>query len=119
MPAWMTIDNDSTPDRLATALELILEGRAVACPGFSLAVSEGALRIDVEYSYDAPSDEEAHRLVATAIHNVDRLLVAEPTFHSALSPFPRQIALVWADGKAEVEIAKIGPDGVVWHKPRT
>lgn len=115
----MMIDDDSTPDRLAAALSFITQGRAVGCPGFSICVCDGTLRIDVEYPADAPNDDLGKRLIASALRNVDRLLDTEPAYHTALSPLPRNVALVWSNGKGEVEIAKVVSGKLAWHSSGT
>lgn len=119
MPAWMHIDNDSTADRYALALSFITEGRAVAFPGFSLALCDDALRIDVDYSGTEPDDSTAEHLITSALHNFESLLASESEYRSVLSGYPRRVALVWSNGKADVEAATIVAGTIVWHRSDT
>jgi len=119
MPTFMTIDIDSTANRIATALSFITEGRAVGFPGFSLAVCDGMLRMDVDYPHTKPDDSVAERLIADALRNFDSAIASRPEYRATLSTLPRSIALAYSDGKADVEVAKIVDGKVVWHSSRT
>lgn len=118
MPSFLQIDDDASPDRIALALTLILSSKAVSFPGFALTVLDGVLHIDVDYPDLGPDDDRAHALVARALLNTDSLLTSEPTYAAALSGLPRQIALVWSNGKGEVEIAAFRDGALAWHVSR-
>lgn len=115
MPTWMTIDNNSTPARLAAVLSLIVEGRAVRCPSFSLAVHDGTLRIDVDYPVSARDDTLAARLVSVANRDLDLLLASQAEWEASLSARPRRIALIQSNGNGEVEIAYVQHGHIAWH----
>jgi len=115
MPAWMTIDNDSTPDRLAVALSYIKEGRSVSFPGFSLAICDGLLHVDIDNSSMVPDDEAARRSIAFGLNNLDSLLSSHRSYHTALSTLPRRVALTWSNGMGDVEVAKVVAEQVLWN----
>jgi hypothetical protein len=117
MPVWMTIDNDSTPDRVTTALSFVTNGRAVAFPGFSLAVADDTLRVDVDYPTPEQRDDAlARRLIDAANRNLDSLFEAHPEHSARLSALPRAVAIVYSYGTGDVEIAKLHAGRLIWAR---
>ena len=115
MPAFIRIDNESTADRYFVALSFIIEGRAVAFPGFCLALCDGTLRLDVDYFGHVPDDVNAEHLITCALDNFEALLATKSEYRAALSSYPRNVALVWSDAKSDVEVAKVVGTKIVWH----
>jgi hypothetical protein len=116
MANWVNIDA-ATSDRLATALSFIIDGRAVGFPGFVLVVSDRVLRIDVEYPSLEPNETEGQELVSRALLSIDHLIQSESAYAAALSHLPRQIALIYTDGKGDVEVARLSGGKIMWHGP--
>jgi hypothetical protein len=114
MPNYMEIGEPS-PGRLATALELILEGRSVGFGDFSLCVLNGILLICPYYPASAMrNDDLAAETMRTATLQVDALMAEEGSYHRALAGLPRRIELVVDFGKSEVKVAEFKDGNVHW-----
>lgn len=115
MPALLSLNNDSTPGRFAVALDMILEGRTVAFPGFSLTLSDDVLRIDVTSPAPRIDSSLAVTLMDAVLVNFDSLLSAYADYASSFSGKRRRVFFAYSDGKTDVETGEFIDAIVTWR----
>jgi hypothetical protein len=115
MPTFMEL-GEPTPSRLAAALAFIVEGRAVGFGGYSLAVIDGVLRVDVNYQFQEARDDLAIGAIGEALRDVQSLLERDASYKGALAGLFRRMSLVRSCGTSDVEIAEFTNDQLIWHR---
>jgi hypothetical protein len=113
-PVYMQL-GEPTPARLELALSLVLAGRGVDSGGFSLAVADGVLRVDVDYSWTKRNDSFAMADVRYARSRLDNLLAENEKYRNVLGGLPCRFALVYSYGMGDVEVGEIVGDAVKWR----
>jgi hypothetical protein len=99
---------------LAAALSLITEGRSVDFGDFSLALLDGALRVDVSYDSLVKDEAEARGAIQNVQSQLNELLDSAPDFARTLAALPKRFALVHSYGQGEVEVGCLSEDALIW-----
>jgi hypothetical protein len=106
---------DPSPDRLATALSFIAEGKSVGFGDFSLALMENVLLVGCDYPETSQDDVQGLAAIDRTKSQLDSLFASFPIFEQALSVLPRRYSLVRSYGTGDVEVGWLTEDGLRWR----